>query len=241
MPPTPAPTLNGNLSRRGRRSIERRSLHRDVADQIRDMIVEGELPPGERVNEGALSEQFGISRTPLREALKVLASEGLVELRPNRGTRVSAITPEEVGELFEAVSGIERMAGELAALRMTERDIERLKALHERMERHYEAGERHEYFRLNQQIHNTIVSLAGNSILEATHASLMVRVRRARYMAIQSPERWHESVQEHRAIMQALEARDSAGAGDLILNHVRRTGEVVKQSFVASGPARTDH
>ncbi|MBE0531417.1 MAG: GntR family transcriptional regulator [Rhodospirillales bacterium] len=241
MPPTTAPTLNGNLSRRGRRSIERRSLHRDVADQIRDMIVEGELPPGERVNEGALSEQFGISRTPLREALKVLASEGLVELRPNRGTRVSAITPEEVGELFEAVSGIERMAGELAALRMTERDIERLKALHERMERHYEAGERHEYFRLNQQIHNTIVSLAGNSILEATHASLMVRVRRARYMAIQSPERWHESVQEHRAIMQALEARDSAAAGDLILNHVLRTGVVVKQFFVASGPARTDH
>ncbi len=241
MPPTEAPTLNGNLSRRGRRSIERRSLHRDVADQIRDMIVEGELPPGERVNEGALSEQFGISRTPLREALKVLASEGLVELRPNRGTRVSAITPEEVGELFEAVSGIERMAGELAALRMTERDIERLKALHERMERHYEAGERHEYFRLNQQIHNTIVSLAGNSVLEATHASLMVRVRRARYMAIQSPERWHESVQEHRAIMQALEARDSAVAGDLILNHVRRTGAVVKQFFVASGPARTDH
>lgn len=241
MPPTEAPTLNGNLSRRGRRSIERRSLHRDVADQIRDMIVEGELPPGERVNEGALSEQFGISRTPLREALKVLASEGLVELRPNRGTRVSAITPEEVGELFEAVSGIERMAGELAALRMTERDIERLKALHERMERHYEAGERHEYFRLNQQIHNTIVSLAGNSVLEATHASLMVRVRRARYMAIQSPERWHESVQEHRAIMQALEARDSAAAGDLILNHVRRTGAVVKQFFVTSDPARTDH
>jgi len=139
------------------------------------------------------------------------------------------------------VSGIERMAGELAALRMTERDIERLKALHERMERHYDAGERHEYFRLNQQIHITIVSLAGNSVLEATHASLMVRVRRARYMAIQSPERWHESVQEHRAIMQALEARDSAAAGDLILNHVRRTGAVVKQFFVASGPARTDH
>lgn len=205
------------------------------------MIVEGELPPGERVNEGALSEQFGISRTPLREALKVLASEGLVELRPNRGTRVSAITPEEVGELFEAVGGIERLAGELAAVRMTDRGMERLRALHERMERHYEAGERHEYFRLNQQIHNTIVSLAGNSVLEATHASLMVRVRRARYMAIQSPERWHESVQEHRAILHALEARDPAAAGELILNHVHRTGEVVKQFFVAPGPARTDH
>lgn len=205
------------------------------------MIVEGELPPGGRVNEGTLSEQFGISRTPLREALKVLASEGLVELRPNRGTRVSAITPEEVGELFEVVSGIERLAGELAAVRMTERDIERLRALHERMERHYEAGERHDYFHLNQQIHNTIVSLAGNSVLEATHASLMVRVRRARYMAIQSPERWHESVQEHRAIMKALEARDAEATGNLLLHHVRGTGVVVKQFFIASGSARTDH
>lgn len=240
MPTTDGHALKDGPERRGRRSIERHSLHRTVADQIRDMIVEGELPPGERVNEGALSEQFGISRTPLREALKVLASEGLVELRPNRGTRVSAITPEEVGELFEVVSGIERLAGELTALRMTDRDLERLKTLHDRMERHYEAGERHEYFRLNQQIHNTIVSLAGNSVLEATHASLMVRVRRARYMAIQSPDRWHESVQEHRAIMAALEARDSAKSGELILHHVRRTGDTVKQ-FFASGPIRTDH
>ena len=240
MPTTDAQSLRNGPARRGRHSIERRSLHRAVADQIRDMIVEGELPPGERINEGALSDQFGISRTPLREALKVLASEGLVELRPNRGTRVAPITPEEVGELFEVVSGIERLAGELASLRMSDRDFERLQALHDRMEQHYEAGERHEYFRLNQQIHNTIVSLAGNTVLNATHASLMVRVRRARYMAIQSPDRWHESVQEHRAIMQALKARDSAKAGDLILHHVRRTGETVKQ-FFASGTARTDH
>jgi DNA-binding GntR family transcriptional regulator len=138
------------------------------------------------------------------------------------------------------VSGIERLAGELAAERMTERDLERLKAMHERMERHYEAGERHEYFRLNQQIHNTIVSLAGNAVLEATHAGLMVRVRRARYMAIQSPERWHESVQEHRAILQALEARDSGVVGNLILTHVRHTGAVVKQ-FFASVPTQTEH
>lgn len=240
MPTPEAPSLNGGPSRRGRRSIERRSLHREVADQIRDMIVAGELPPGERVNEGGLCDQFGISRTPLREALKVLASEGLVELRPNRGTRVTAITPEEVGELFEVVSGIERLAGELATLRMSDRELERLKALHEKMERHYEAGEKQEYFRLNQQIHNTVVSLAGNSVLETTHASLMVRVRRARYMAIQSPERWHESVQEHRAILEALEARDSARAGELIRSHVRRTGETVKQ-FFASDAVRTDH
>jgi len=241
MVPLEPQTLSTGLARRGRRSIARRSLHREVADQIREMIIGGELLPGERVAEGALCEQFGISRTPLREALKVLASEGLVELRPNRGTRVTAITAEEVGELFEVVSGIERTAGELAAQRMTERDLDRLRALHERMERHYRAGERQEYFRLNQQVHNSIVSLAGNSVLETTHAGLMVRIRRARYMAIQSQQRWDESVAEHQAILDALADRDSARAGQLILAHVRRTGEVVKGFVLAAVGGRADN
>lgn len=221
-----------------RPSIERRSLHRDVTDQVRDMIVKGKLPAGLRVNEGALCEQFGVSRTPLREALKVLASEGLVELRPNRGARITQITTDEVGELFEVISAMERMAGELAAARMNERELARLQSLHARMGRHYEAGERDAYFRLNQQVHNAIVALAGNSILVSTHAGLMARLRRARYMAIQSQERWDESMQEHGAILEALAAHDSARAGELILKHVRSTGETIKQLF-AAGLAET--
>lgn len=221
------------ISRAARPSIERRSLHRDVTDQVRDMIVKGELPAGLRVNEGALCEQFGISRTPLREALKVLASEGLVELRPNRGARITAITTNEVGELFEVISAMERMAGELAAARINERDLARLQTLHVRMGRHYEAGEREAYFRLNQQVHNAIVTLAGNSILVSTHAGLMARLRRARYMAIQSQERWDESMQEHGAILDALAAHDSARTGELIFKHVRATGETIKQLFAA--------
>jgi DNA-binding GntR family transcriptional regulator len=169
----------------------------------------------------------------LREAIKVLASEDLIELRPNRGTRVALITAEGIGELFEVVAGIERIAGELAAERMTAKDLERLSKLQDRMESLHDAGQRHEYFRLNQEIHNMIVALAGNSVLAATHGNLMVRVRLARYTAILSQERWDESVQEHAAILAALAARDPARAGALIFRHVAKTGEVVRQSFDA--------
>lgn len=214
-----------------KKRIERRSLHREVVEHLRDMIVESVLAPGQRIAEGELCEQLGISRTPMREALKVLASEGLVELRPNRSARVAEITLEEIDELFEAVSGIERMAGELATERMTDRDLDRLRDLHRRMERHLRNGQRHEYFRLNQETHNSFVNLAGNSILVAIHANLMVKVRRARYLAILSVDRWRESVEEHAAILEAFTDRDAERAGKLIMAHVRRTGEVVKQSF----------
>jgi DNA-binding GntR family transcriptional regulator len=215
------------------RTIQRRSLHKEVIERLRDMIVEGELVPGDKIDEGVLCRQLGISRTPLREAIKVLASEDLIELRPNRGTRVAPITAEGVAELFEVVAGIERIAGELAAERMTEKDLERLAKLQDRMESLHDAGKRHEYFGLNQEVHNTIVALAGNSVLAATHGNLMVRVRRARYTAILSQERWDESVKEHAAILAALAARDSARAGALIFRHVAKTGEVVRESFDA--------
>lgn len=214
-----------------RQTIERRSLHNEVTERLRDMIIEGELPPGQRIDEGELCRLLGISRTPLREAIKVLASEGLIELRPNRGTRVTKMTLEDVAELFEVVGGIERLAGELAAERMSDGDIEHLRQMQERLERLHAAARRHDYFRLNQDIHNSIVALAGNSVLAATHAGLMIKVRRARYTAILSQERWDESVREHAAILEALAAREPARAGALIAAHVAKTGDVITSSF----------
>ena len=184
-----------------KKRIQRQSLHLEVADNLRDMIVEGALLPGQRISEGDLCEQFGISRTPMREALKVLASEGLVEIKPNRGTRVSEITLEDIDELFEAVSGIERLCGELATEKLTESNLENLKNLHQRMTNHFKNGQRHDYFRLNQETHNLIVQLSGNSVLRDIHANIMIKVRRARYLAILSVERWEQSVQEHAGIL----------------------------------------
>lgn len=212
----------------GTRLIRRRSLHDEVIERLRDMIVQGQLEAGERVNEAELCDQLGISRTPLREALKVLTSEGLIDLLPRRGARVARLGARELGDLFEVLSGLERTAAELAAARMTGKDFARLRRLQQRIEQHHHAGRRHEYFRENHALHEAIVALADNAVLAETHGRLMARVRRARYAAILSQERWDESVREHAEILAALEARDPRRAGELMHHHITRTGEVMR-------------
>jgi DNA-binding GntR family transcriptional regulator len=216
--------------------ISRPSLHDEVTDRLRDMIVEGKLSPGERVNEAALCDQFGVSRTPLREALKVLASEGLVNLLPRRGARIAGLDAREICEVFEVLSSLERTAAELAAGRMTATDLARLQQLQHRIQQHHRARRRHEYFRQNHALHEAVVALSGNSVLKETHARLLARVRRARYMAILSEERWDESVREHAEILTALETRNARLAGALMYRHVARTGEIVCAKFKVSEP-----
>jgi DNA-binding GntR family transcriptional regulator len=211
--------------------VPRAGLHEQAANKLRTLIVRGDLAPGEPLLEVSLSEALGISRTPLREALKQLAAEGLVELRLNRGAMVAPLRLEELVELFEAVSGIERCAAELAAVRMTAQDVDRLEALQVRIERHRERGELREYFEINQQIHSTIVGFARNGVLKASHDALLARAERARFFALAVDGRWDESVREHRQILGALKARDAVRAGQLLGQHVRRTGEAVAETL----------
>lgn len=193
------------------------------------MIIRGDLAPAEALNELQLSEALGISRTPLREALKLLEAEGLVELRLNRSARITPLRQGEIEQLFEAVSGIERLAAELAAVRMTARDLQRLKNMQKRMERFHERSALRDYFEVNQQIHSFIVACARNEAITATHQWLLARVERARFFALSGRGRWDESVAEHRAILKALEARDSEAAGRALAGHVQRTGAVVRE------------
>jgi DNA-binding GntR family transcriptional regulator len=211
--------------------VPRMGLHEQVARKLRALIVRGDLLPGEPLLEVSLSEALGISRTPLREALKQLAAEGLVELRLNRGAVVAPLRRDELVELFEAVSGIERCAAELAAHRMTATDRERLETLQARIERHHGRGELRDYFEVNQQIHGAIVGFARNGVLKASHDALVARVERARLFALSANGRWDESVREHRQILAALKARDAERAGRLLGEHVRRTGEVVADAL----------
>jgi DNA-binding GntR family transcriptional regulator len=211
--------------------VPRMGLHEQAAKKLRALIVRGDLLPGEPLLEVSMSEALGISRTPLREALKQLAAEGLVELRLNRGAVVANLRREELTELFEAVSGIERCAAELAAYRMTASDIERLEALQKRIERHRDRGELRDYFEANQQIHSTIVGFARNSVLKASHDALLARAERARFFALSADGRWDESVREHRQVLAALKARDAERAGRLLAQHVRRTGEIVADTL----------
>ncbi len=201
-------------------AVERpKPLHATVIERLRDMIVEGELATGERLHDANLAATLNVSRTPIREAIKLLATEGLVDLLPGRGARVSDLSIDDIVELFETIAGIERYACELATERMSERDLDRLRRAHERMARHHAAGERQPYFKLNHEIHLAIVAASKNATLQAIHASLMSRARRARYAALASHARWMEAMTEHDLLMAAIAERDARRAGEIMRRH----------------------
>ena len=208
---------------------------RQIADTLRDMIVRGDLAAGSRIIERMLCERLSVSRTPLREALKLLEADGLIELTQNRGARVMSLTIEEAAHLFEVIAGLEGFAAELAVARARPEDIGALDLQHAQMLRHYADQEKDAYFALNNALHDAVVRLSGNPLLIATHASIMLRARRGRYMAIIDPKRWRESVAEHEALMVAFHARDSTAAAALWRRHLQRTGETVRAALNGAG------
>jgi DNA-binding GntR family transcriptional regulator len=223
------------------------ALHEQARNRLRALIVRGQLPPGASIVETDLSESLGISRTPLREALKLLAVEGLVELRSNRSSQIAPLRASEIDQVFEVSAALEGMAAGLAAERATAADIRRLRQMQERMELHHDRGERDEYFQINQEVHRFIVACAKNPVLAATHDSLFARAERARFLALSSRARWDDSVSEHRDLLQAIEAHDSQTASRILSQHVATTGRAVKLEIeqangesAASGKARRD-
>lgn len=219
--------------------LRRAGLHERAAERLRDLIVGGVLPPGTALIEGELSEALGVSRTPLREALKLLAQQGLVELRANRSACVRALRAGEIEALFEALGGIERLAAELAAHRITPAELSRLADLQGAIVRDHDAGRRAAYFAANRDIHRLVVAAARNAPLAEAHAVLLVRAEQVRFLALRLEDRWEQSIVEHQEILDALTARDGARAGRLLDAHVRHTAEVVARCL-ASGwePAR---
>ncbi len=219
--------------------IPRASLHHQLTARLRDMIIDGDLRPGERVPEKALCERFGVSRTPLRETLKVLASEDLLELLPNRGARVVRLTVADVDELFPIMGALEGLAGEFACTHVTDEEIAEVRALHYQMVLHYTRGQLTEYFRLNQQIHECIIEAACNPSLLRLYRGLAGRVRRARYMANMSKAQWAQAIEEHEAILAALAARDGTRLAQVLQTHLRHKCETVKESLLMETPAAT--
>jgi DNA-binding GntR family transcriptional regulator len=195
-------------------------LAQSVADRLRDWIVQGELAPSVRLNERLLCEQLGISRTPLREALKSLASEGLVSLQPNRGAIVTPLTVAGIKEIFQVLGSLESLAGELVCEHASAADIAELRAMHYQMVAHHARRDLAEYFRMNQAIHMRLVEASGNATLAQTYRQLNAHVRRARYMANLSEARWEKAVREHEAMMSALVARDAATLKQLLKEHL---------------------
>jgi DNA-binding GntR family transcriptional regulator len=200
--------------------ISRRPLHEEAVDRLRDFIVQGRLAPRERLNERVLCAQLGISRTPLREAIKLLASEGLVELLPNRGAIVAPIEGKRLAETLEVMGALEALAGELACRNASAQQLAALREMHADMLAKHAVGDLAGYFQHNQAIHLAIVAASGNGVLGQTYRQLNANVRRARYMANLSRERWDAAVREHEEIIAALLARDALKLKRLLREHL---------------------
>src|SRR5258707_4526031 len=218
---------------------EDQSLHDEILTRLRDHIVEGNIPDGGRVPERQLSEMLGISRTPLREALKVLASEGLVELLPNRGARVRQLSEHELGELFDVMGGLEGLAGRLACENITDTEIAEIERLHYEMYGFYLHRDMHGYFRVNQLIHRKIFEASRNAALKSTYANFAGRIRRIRYSAnfARKRERWGEAMREHEAILEALRRRAGSELSDILFLHLRNKRTAAVEHLKADGVA----
>lgn len=214
----------GEIVRLGREPVRPRAAPRtrpaELAARIREMILEDELPPGTPIRERQLAEKLGVSRTPLREALKILAAEGLVELEPRRGATVADPSPTEIRELLELLGGVEAFAARLACARAEPADLRELRALHHEMVAAWLRGDRLGYFHRNQAIHRRIVELAGNRAITECHRTINARVYRARYICNLRTRRWEKAIREHEQILQALERRDAGAVAALLETHV---------------------
>jgi DNA-binding GntR family transcriptional regulator len=206
-------------------------LNGNALTALRDLIVSGALAPGQRLNERELCEQLAVSRTPVREALKVLTQEGLLQALPNRSPTVAPLDAGETAALVEVVAAIESLAGELAARRVSEAQIAELGILHYTMLAHQARRELPGYFAANKAFHRRIVEYADNPVLLWIWDLLSLRVDRARYASNQWPERWQEATGEHSRLLELFTARDAQGVAQAMRDHVRKGLSVVVASL----------
>ncbi|WP_428649632.1 GntR family transcriptional regulator [Roseibium sp.] len=234
-PPANAATA---MKPRRRGSISRAPLHDQVADLLRDLIVTGRLAPGEKLQIAALARKLDVSLTPMREALKILAEERLIELTPNRPTVVAPVTADYARALFEVMAGIESQAAELAAARMTAADLARLEELHGEMIQRFEDHDDDAYFTLNSQIHDLIVECAENPILSHVRAKLALHAKRVRYVAVREGSRRNAALEEHERMMAALRAGSPDDARRAWRIHLQNSGDEVCRILAAEQEAR---
>lgn len=198
------------------------SLHDEVAAKLRERIFSGALAPGSFVDEPALCAELSISRTPLREALKVLTAEGLVRHEPRRGCFVSQVTEQDLDEIFPVIALLEGRCAHEAALNATDADLAALEQLHERLQRSAQARRITEYYETNYAIHEAIIVLANNRWLAQVIGDLRKIVKLARLQQLHAPGRLEQSLSEHMAVYAALKARDAEGAEAAMRTHLTR-------------------
>ncbi|MBM9477366.1 GntR family transcriptional regulator [Nakamurella flavida] len=218
----------------------RSSRQSTVVDGIRRRIISGEMSSGTALSEVSLAQDFGVSRTPVREALKQLQAEGLVEVRPRVGTFVSTPTRTEIIELFQVKEVLEGAAARFLAARGEVAELDALRHNVARSDLALERDDVETYTELVAEFHDLIVLGAGNAKLRAHHTTLMNQLAYPRLIStsLSTPGRFAESENEHRRLLEVIESRDGASAERLMRNHVRASQEALVESMFADHDER---
>jgi DNA-binding GntR family transcriptional regulator len=212
-------------------SIPRAALHEQVAQRLRQMLVEGRIAPGAKLNERELSELLNVSRTPLREAIKMLAAEGLVELLPHRGAIAVSLGEADILNTFEVMAGLEGMTGELAAQRITPAELAEIQAMQFEMMATYTRRDLSAYYQLNARIHAAISAAAKNPVLSQVYQQVNARLQALRFRSNQDGEKWKRAVKEHEKMIEARAAHDGAAMRDVLQAHLRNKRDVVLEQL----------
>lgn len=220
-------------------TLSRQVLHQEVAVRLRRRIVEGEIEPGTKLNERELSAALQVSRTPLREAIRMLAAEGLVELLPNRGAVAAQLSVQDVEHTFEVIAGLEGLSGELAAQRIVASEVAEIRALHYEMLAAFTRRDLPTYYRLNAQIHSSINAAARNPVLTQTYNNVNARLQALRFRSNFDERKWQHAVDEHARMLECLATRDAAGLRALLQQHLLHKRDAVLELMrhVASASA----
>ena len=205
------------------------SLHTEAADRLRGLIFEGTLLPGHLLDEVALCERLAISRTPLREALKVLVAEGLLRHEPRRGCFVAEVTERDLDDLFPVIALLEGRAAYEATLHAGDADVAALEVLHQRLEQCAQESQMTEYYEANYAIHEAFITLADNRWLAQAIGDLRKIVRLARLQTLRAPGRLQQSLAEHLAVFAALKAHNSDAAEDAMRTHLLRQRDALRE------------
>jgi DNA-binding GntR family transcriptional regulator len=214
-------------------------LHQEVAVRLRQALVEGDIVPGAKLNERALCETLQVSRTPLREAIKMLAAEGLVELLPNRGAVAAQLSPRDVADTFELIAGLEGWSGELAAERVSEAELTEIRALHFEMLAAYTRRDLSAYYQHNAKIHERINAAARNPVLAQTYRTVNARLQALRFRSNFDERKWARAVEEHEQMVVLLAARDAAGLRALLVRHLAHKRDAVLELMQPAAQSAT--
>jgi DNA-binding GntR family transcriptional regulator len=215
---------------------DRPTMPATIAGRLRELIIEGELPAGTRLNERALCERLSVSRTPLREAFRLLSAEGLVQIQPNRGAQVVALSEEDIRESFEVMSALEALSGEMACRRITDAEVAEIRALTFEMLACHARRDLPAYYRLNRAIHERINQAANNRLLAQVYTTLNLRIQNLRFRLNFDHDQWDNAAREHAGMVEALAARDSARLATILRQHLKHKGESVLEELKLSRP-----